>query len=60
MLSILISSLYQESFPVLAVGGSSGHGSEEVFVDLDDLLHFAGTDVHATCKQNHILAHTSN
>lgn len=33
-------------FPVLAVGGTTGHGAQEVGVDLDDLLHRARSYEH--------------
>ena len=39
---------HEDAFPVLAVGGTAGHRSQQVLVDLDDLLDVAGTDVHAT------------
>ena len=29
-------------FPVLAIGGTTYHGTQQVRVDLDDLLHRAG------------------
>jgi hypothetical protein len=39
---------YQNALPVLAVSRASRHRAQEVLVDLDDLLHLAGSDVHAT------------
>ena len=33
-------------FPVGTVRGAAGHGSQQISVDLDDLLDGAGADVH--------------
>ena len=35
-------------FPVGAVRGAAGHGSQQISVDLDDLLDGAGADVHSS------------
>ena len=41
--------VFHKPLPVSAVGGTSGHGTQEVSVDLDDLLDGPRPDVHASC-----------